>query len=155
MKAGAVCLLVLGLSGCGRPADFVGPAPAGALECSLAYAESAGYELVNGGVEHGFLRLVQRVNPEPPNPGPREPRPALDDLIPDLREPLPENDLLVQVDDGRLRLTVVRSAGRGTLEPNGPADPDAPVPAGSSAEDQARTMLAMCTSTPPVFPPAR
>jgi hypothetical protein len=142
MKAAPLLLLLLTVAGCGRAADFEGPAPEGALQCTLAYAEDAGYQLVEGGVEEGFLRLVQRVNPEPTNPTPAQPAPALQDPTPERGERLTENELLVQVTDGRLHLSVV-----------GAADVDTPTLSGSTATDQARTMLAMCTSSPPVFPP--
>jgi hypothetical protein len=142
MKRTFVVLLVL--AGCGRSADFSGPAPAGALRCSLEHGLAAGYVLVEGGVERGFLRLAQPLAPPPAEDGMLrpEPEPQLGDAV--LREqlrPLAQNQILIAEERGRLTFRIL-----------GVADAGVDAGPGSNAEDQARTMLALCTASPPLFP---
>jgi hypothetical protein len=136
--------LLLALAACGRAYEFSGPAPAGALRCTLEHGLAAGYELVEGGVDAAFLRLAQRLPPAPGEARVIEPQPDLGDVV--LRDAAPhpvENQIVVVEQRGRLTLTVLGLTDRGVR-----------VGPGSNAEDQARTMLALCTASPPVFPDA-
>lgn len=140
-RSAIVCLFAVILGGCGREADFSGPAPAGALECALAHARAAGYDTAAGSIDDGFLRLTQRVPAGPATPPP-EPRPDLGDVVlSPSEEDRVENELIVEVVRGRLHIGVL-----------GVAETGAEVAAGSSAQDHARTILALCTTSPPVFP---
>jgi hypothetical protein len=130
------------LTGCGRPADLEGPAPAWVLACSLAYAVDAGYQLVDGGADEGFVRVIQRVAPQPEDARPTRPQPTLSDVANlEPAEIVAENELLIEVDGGRTHFMVL-----------GNVEPETSALSGSSAIEQARTMLAMCTTSPPVFP---
>jgi hypothetical protein len=133
--------LALVLGACGRTADFSGPAPAGAMQCALEHAIAAGYERIEGSVEQGFLRMSQRL-PQAPADALPEPDPALGDVVLRGATALPvENQLEIRQERGILRLTVL-----------GVNDPGARTGVGSNAEDQARTILALCTSDPPTLP---
>jgi hypothetical protein len=137
----AVLLL---FTGCGRAGDFSGPAPEGGMRCALEHGLAAGYELIEGSPEEGFLRLTQRLPPSPGEARAVQPEPNLGDVV--LREaarrPV-ENQILVSEERGRLNLTLL-----------GISDEGVRVDAGSNAEDLARSILALCTTTPPVFPAA-
>lgn len=125
------------LTACGPTFNYAGPAPPGALNCALEHGRAAGYELIEGAVDADFIRLVQPI-PPPPAEGLRP-----DDPVPravDLDRPV-ENQMLIAIEDDRLTLTVL-----------GVTDAGVRVGPGSNAEDQARTILALCTSSPPVFP---
>jgi hypothetical protein len=133
--------VLLVLAGCGRTADFSGPAPAGAMQCALEHAIAAGYERIEGSVETGFLRMSQRLPQSPADVLP-EPQPDLGRAV--LRDPtaLPvENHLEIRQERGTLRITVLGLNNEG-----------ARTEAGTNAEDQARTMIALCTSDPPTPP---
>ncbi|MQA90646.1 MAG: hypothetical protein GEU90_10485 [Gemmatimonas sp.] len=132
-------LMFLLATGCGRPASLEGPAPEGALDCALAYADIAGYQLVDGGSEDGFLRLIQRIEADPADARPVRAQPDPADQPTIERVIIQQNELLVQVDRDRVLFTVIREV-------------DLPPERGSSATDQARTMLEMCTISPPTFP---
>lgn len=130
------------LSACGRPAQLSGPAPAGALSCALAHGQAAGYQVVAGSVENDFLRLVQRIPPPPAAAATADPPPDLGDVV--IGEPGPdliENELLIEESRGRINITVL-----------GIGETGYPMGAASTAEDQARTILALCTKEPPVLP---
>jgi hypothetical protein len=130
---------MLVLVGCGRSYDLRGPAPAGALECVRAHSELAGYEVVEGGVGAQSLTLVQPIEPRMPDelvPAAAAPRPLARTLTPPA-----ENRLVVRVVGSQLRLIVTGISTEG-----------AEVPAASGAEAHARTILALCTSSPPVLP---
>ena len=134
--------LLLFSSACGRPAQLSGPAPAGALSCARAHGEAAGYEVVAGSVENDFLRLVQRIPPPPAEGATAEPPPDLGDVV--IADPGPdliENELLIEQARGRINITVL-----------GISETGIPMGAASSAEEQARTILALCTTAPPVLP---
>jgi hypothetical protein len=130
------------LAGCGRAADFSGPAPAGALECALAHGRAAGYELIEGNPQRNMIRLAQRLPPAPAEDRRLRPEPSLGDavLVDGGRHPV-ENQIVARVSRGQLQLTLIGAADGGARDG-----------AGSNAEDQARTMLALCTSSPPVLP---
>jgi hypothetical protein len=131
--------LVVAAAGCGRAYDFSGPAPPGALRCSLAHATGAGYELIEGEAGGTELRLVQPIPPPPADEFPPLPQAPIARRS-DIDRPV-ENQLIIRVEDGRLRLSVI-----------GVTDAGVRVGPGSNAEDQARTILAFCSSAPPVFP---
>lgn len=129
-------------SGCGRPAQLSGPAPAGALSCALAHGEAAGYQVIAGSLEDEFLRLVQRIPPSPGDAATAEPPPDLGDVVfADQGPDRLENELLIEQAGGRINITVL-----------GISELDPPMGAASTAEDQARTILALCTAEPPVLP---
>lgn len=134
--------LVVLLSACGRPAQLSGPAPAGALSCALAHGEAAGYQVVAGNVESDFIRLVQRIPPPPADAATARPPPDLGDVV--IADPGPdlvENELLIEESRGRINITVLGIGETGT-----------PMAAASTAEEQARTILALCTTEPQVLP---
>jgi len=143
IASSAVFHLLLVLGGCGRTSDFSGPAPAGALRCALEHGLSAGYEVIEGREEDRFLRLAQRLPGPPAEERVVERTPGLGDVV--LRNPadIPvENQIEVREAAGRLHITVLGINHAGVR-----------VGPGSNAEDQARTILALCTANPPV-PPA-
>jgi hypothetical protein len=129
-------------AGCGQQSDLEGPAPAGVLDCSLAYALDAGYELVDGGADDGFLRLAQRIEPQLADSRTTRSDPPPGD-VPGVEpaEIVAENEILVRVDGGRTHFTVVENVRTRTSALTG-----------STAMEQALTMRDMCTSTPPTPP---
>jgi hypothetical protein len=130
-------------AGCGQQSDLEGPAPAGVLDCSLAYALDAGYQLVDGGADDGFLRLAQRIEPQLPDSRTTRPDPSLGDAATvESADMAAENEILVRVDGDRTRFTIVENVRT-----------EASALTGSTAMDQALTMRDMCTSIPPTPPP--
>jgi len=134
-------IALLALAACGRTADFSGPAPAGAMQCVLEHAIVAGYVSVEGGVDRGFLRLAQAL-PEASQRDRPEPDPDLGDVVlRDLRQIPVENQLEIREERGMLRVSVI-----------GLTDEGVRVVPGGNADDHARTILALCTATPPLPP---
>ena len=130
------------IGGCRPAGTFSGPAPAGALQCAHDHGLAAGYDLVEGGVSERFLRLSQRLPLPPGDAATARTEPQVGDVIIRDATAIPvENQILVEESRGRLTLTVIGLNNAGTR-----------TGAGSNAEDQARTILALCTVSPPVAP---
>lgn len=139
---GVVPLALVLLAGCGRSADFSGPAPAGALRCAVEHGLAAGYEVTEGTVEGRSVRLAQRLGPPPAEARAPRAQPELGDVVLRNEEERPvENQLAVAESGGRLTVNVI-----------GLTDEGVRVGPGSNALDQAQSIIALCTTSPPVFP---
>ena len=126
--------LLIALSGCGREPGLSAPAPAGALQCVIDHGRAAGYEVSDGSVARGFVRLSRRLPPPPVGAAPDQPRPDLADVVLDrpVDEPV-ENQILALHAEGRLELTFA-----------GFDEDGATISATGTVADDARTLLSLC-----------
>ena len=132
---GSLAILLL-LTGCGRETILSAPAPAGALQCTIDHGRAAGYEVSDGSVARGFVRLSQRLPPPPVDAAPAQPRPDLADVVLDRRaDQSVEDQILAVYTDGQLELTV-----------SGFDEAGAGVTPGRTVTDDARTILILCAS---------
>lgn len=136
----SVPFLIL-LGGCGSEPNLSGPAPVGALQCVIDHGRAAGYEVSDGSVQRGFVRLTRRLPPPPVDAQAAQPRPDLADVVLDRSADQPvENQILAVHYEGQLELTL-----------SGFDDEGSGAAPGQTVEDHATTLLALCTdpSTPP------
>ena len=134
MRRTAGLLLLPLLAACNRPPEYVGPAPAGAINCALSEAIDLGYRRMEGGAEDRFVRVSQRPDPAPSQGAvSSDPPPGTGRRLDEADRP-GENQLIFREEGGRLHIQVVSLAdGRPT---------SAPMPA---ADAHARRILAACT----------
>lgn len=127
----AVCLALL-LAACGRTREYVGPAPAGALDCALREAREMGYSRKEGANAENYVRVSQQVEvPQELRPEGRDPLPGPDAVRPVHRDPAMPNELILREGGGQLRIQVVSRLDRG---------------GGGEAEGHAQRILAACTT---------
>ena len=134
MRAPKVLLLLAVAAACNRPAEYVGPAPAGAMSCALSEALDLGYRRMEGNADERFVRVSQRPDAPPAegaisaNPPPATGRPVGAEERPS------ENQLTFREEGGRLRIQVMSFAdGQPTASPM------------PTADAHARRILATCT----------
>ena len=140
IRAAGVVLLCL--SGCGRPPVITALAPEGALACAVAHAEAAGYEIVEGGVSRGNVRLIRDVEPAA-EVSRGEPLPA-DVGSTLLNRPAgspSQEQLLLRYAGGQLEATAIAMSGRTTNED-----------AGATTRQQATMILNVCAADPGAVP---
>lgn len=133
MKFGPAVLLLL--TACSRAFDYSGPAAPGTLECALSQSTAAGYELIEGSPEEGWLRLRQPIPPRPAETLP-PPEGTVVNRPGELDEPI-ENSLFIRIDRDQLQLSVL-----------GITDVGDEVGPGRDADAHARTILSLCASSP-------
>lgn len=133
-KPNPLLLLPL-IAACSRPAEYVGPAPAGAVECALREAIDLGYRRMEGGGDEAVVRVSQRPDPAPGAGGvDRDPAPGtLRRAGEEVRAE--ENQLIFREDRGRLHIQVVSYAEGSPTR--------TPMP---SADAHARRIFATCTA---------
>ena len=134
MRRTAGLLLLPLLAACNRPPEYVGPAPAGAINCALSEAIDLGYRRMEGAADDPVVRVSQRPD-DPPGAGGAslDPPPGTGRRLEEEARP-EENQLIFREEGGRLHIQVVSLAdGRPT---------SAPMPA---ADAHARRILAACT----------
>jgi hypothetical protein len=119
---------------CNRPPAYVGPAPAGALDCALREAIDLGYRRMEGRPGDSFARVSQRPDPAAEGAAEVNPRPGAGTRLDQEARPM-ENQLIFREEGGRLRVEVV-SLAAGRAE-------DSTVP---TADAHARRIFATCTT---------
>lgn len=128
-------VLLLFATACRGPAQYVAPAPAGAIDCALREAEDLGYRRMEGGGDQSILRVSQRPDPPPGEGGvDPDPAPGTGQRLEDESRP-GENQLVFREEGGRLHIQVVSQAEGG---PTTTAMP--------TADAHARRILAACTT---------
>lgn len=134
MRTPGLLLLLPLATACNRPPEYVGPAPAGAINCALSEALDLGYRRMEGSADDRFVRVSQRPDPAPGEGAVSvDPPPGTGRRSEDADRPS-ENQLIFREEAGRLRIQVVSFAdGQPTTTP-------AP-----TADAHARRILATCT----------
>lgn len=135
MRTAAVLLLLPLAAGCHRPPQYVGPAPAGALDCALREALDLGYRRMEGGADDDYVRVSQRPEPVPGEGAvDADPPPGTGRRL-DGEERPAENQLIFREAGGRLHIQVV------SLAEGRPVATDIP-----TADAHARRIFATCTT---------
>lgn len=141
----AVFGLAFTLTGCGRPPVVSAPAPEGALACAVAHSEAAGYQVVEGSVERGTVRLIRDIEPaaevsrgEPP------PADIGATLLNRPADSPSQEQLLLRYSRGQLEATAVAMSGRSANEDSG-----------VSSREQAVMILNVCAADPTALPLGR
>jgi hypothetical protein len=128
-------LLLPLIAACNRPPEYVGPAPAGAMDCALREALDLGYRRMEGGSDERLVRVSQRPDPVPGQGAVEPPLRPGQRLEQDQERP-EENQLIFREEGGRLHIQVVSQAEENPTTVAMPA-----------ADAHARRILAACTTS--------
>lgn len=140
LVAGA--LFVVAVAGCGRPPVVSTLAPEGALACAVAHSEAAGFQVVEGSVSRGDVRLIRDIEPAPQML--RGEPPAADVGATLLNRPADspsQEQVLLRYSRGQLEATAVAMSGSSANEA-----------AGVSARQQVAMILNVCAADPSALP---
>lgn len=137
----AVGIVMVVMTGCGRPPVITAMAPEGALGCAVAHAEAAGYEVVEGSVSRGNVRLIRDIEPGPEvSRGDPPPADIGATLLNRPTESAHQEQLLLRYSRGQLEATAVGLSGSSADD------------GGGDTAGQAALILNLCAADPSALP---